>query len=128
MATNTLNKVGNFIESLELPKSIAESLLKTVEDCQHFYSDFYNRNRHVTDDLLDYREYKIENSKITLDLFLKGCYTNISQTFEDTFLQTFSLQDINNIQKAIADGRITLEYLYKDFKNNPNKNILKNVL
>lgn len=129
MATNTLNKVGNFIESLELPKSIAEPLLKTVEDCQQFYSDFYNRNRHVADDLLDYREYKITKSEITLDIFLNQCYTlGMQQAFELTFLQSFSLKDIKIVNDAIADRKVTLASLYGNFKKNPNKNVLKNVL
>lgn len=122
-------KVESFIESLNLPKAIAEGVFESVEDCQMFYIDFYNRNRYVADDLLDYREYKIEKASITLDLFLDKCYNEgIEKAFKSTFLQSFTLSNIQLVEKAIEDGRTSLEQLFSDFKKNPNKNVLKDVL
>jgi hypothetical protein len=122
-------KVDNFIESLNLPRAIAEGVFESVEDCQKFYIDFYNRNRYVADDLLDYREYKIERANISLDLFLDKCYNEgMEKAFKSTFLQSFTLSNIKLVEKAIEDGKTSLEQLFTDFKKNPNKNVLKNVL
>lgn len=129
MAQNTSSKVENFIESLNLPEKIAKGVFETVEDCQTFYSDFYNRNRYVADDLLDYREYKIAKSNINLDKFLDKCYNvGMEQSFKSTFFQSFTINEIELIEKAITDKKTSLEQLFMDFKKNPNKNILKNVL
>jgi hypothetical protein len=129
LAVTTSGRVENFIESLNLPLKEAMVLLECEEDCQKFFTDFYNRNKHVIDDLLDYREYKVEKSQKTLDLFLKECYTsNMRQVFQKTFYQSFSDSDMDLIGQAILDGRTSLEELYSGFKKNPDKNILKNVL
>lgn len=126
---HSTEKVDNFIESLNLPRAVAEGVFESVEDCQMFYIDFYNRNRYVADDLLDYREYKIEKANISLDLFLDKCYNEgIEQAFKSTFLQSFTLSSIKLVEKAIEDGKTSLEQLFKDFKKNPNENVLKNVL
>jgi hypothetical protein len=129
MSTNTISKVDNFISSTSLPESIAKGVLRTVEDCQSFYIDYYGRNRHTIDDLLDYRDDKIANSQITLDNFIGMCYTgSMLETFESTFYQSFTTDDMKMIGDAIADGRTSLEQLFLGFKKNPDKNILKNVL
>lgn len=131
MTTIAMEKVKNFIDSLELPKWIAESLFETVEEYQLFYIEYYGRNRYVIDDLLDYREYKIRNSQVTLELFLRECSfggKRMSEIFKTTFFQTFSEEDMLLVERAVTDGHTTLETLFSDFKKNPNKNVLKNVL
>ncbi len=129
MIATEKSKIGNFIESLNLPESIARVLLETEEDCKSFYADFFNRNRYIVDDLLDYREHKISKSKMTVDLFVKECYNiGMKQSFESTFYQSFTDRDISLVQEAILDNRTSLIQLFQDFKKNPNKNILKNVL
>lgn len=128
MSTNTLNKIENFIEALSLPESIAKGVLRTEEDCKAFYIDFYGRNRYVADDLLDYREKKIRDSDITLINFIKKCDTNLVEAFESTFYQSFTDRDMKLVTDAIANGKTTLQALFLDFKKNPNRNVLKNVL
>lgn len=124
-----VSKVESFIESLTLPKSVASGALRTVEDCHEFYIGFYGRNKYAIDDLLDYREYKIEQSDITLEKFLKMCENgDMIKAFTVTFFQEFSIHDMTFINKAINEGKTSLEKLYKDFKSNPNKNIMKNAL
>jgi hypothetical protein len=128
LSTIASSKIDNFIESLNLPKDCCV-LFETVEDCQEFFESFYMRNRYVADDLEDFRDNKIEKSEITLDLFLKKCYTiNMKQAFESTFYQSFTIAKIKLIEEAIATGKTTLEQLFVDFKKNPHKNILKNIL
>jgi hypothetical protein len=121
------NGVSNFIATLGLPK-IAEGVLKTTDDCQSFYIGYFGRNKYVANDLLDYRDHKIKNSNITLDLFLDMCYTNISKAFEDTFVQSFSDIHMELIEDALFKGRTTLEELYVKFHKNTDRNIMKNIL
>lgn len=130
MVTTTVSeKVENFIQSLGLPEVIAKGVLRSVEDCQNFYIGFYGRNRYVTDDLLDYRENKIASSNISLHVYLGMCEEiGLLNAFEETFLQSFTEDDIQLVTNAVVEGKITLEEIYLDFKKNPNKNILKNVL
>lgn len=125
--TNKIEVVG-FIESLSLP-SIAKGILRTDDDCQSFYIGYYRKNKHVADDLFDYREMKIEEAKVDLSTFLQKCEENeIQEVFEDTFLQSFSLIDMDIINDAIEKGRASLESIFASFVENPNKNIMKNVL
>jgi hypothetical protein len=129
VAINTMDYVSNFIQSHSLPQVVAEGVLRTEEDCKDFYIGFYGRNRYVVDDLLDYREHRIETSEIILDTFLEMCYTiGMRETFEQVFFQSFSKMEIAKVAEAIVKGKVTLESLFTDFQKNPNKNILKNVI
>lgn len=120
--------VQEFIQSLQLPQAVAEGCLFSERCCKSFYVGFYGNNRYIVDDLLDYREDKIKNSQITLDLFLEMCYTvNMLEVFTKTFYQSFTIADMDIIGQAISSGRASLETIYTDFENNPNKNILRNL-
>ena len=126
---STTNYIFDFIQLYSLPQAVAKDVLLTREDCDDFYIGFYGRNRHITDDLLDYREYKIEESKITLDIFLDMCYTKgMKSTFEKVFFQSFTSLEVSIISDAVAEGKVTLEKLFNEFQKNPNVNILKNVI
>ena len=117
-----------FIKSLHLPQAVAEGCLHSKECCKSFYDNFYGRNRYAIDDLLDYREEKIKTSEITIDLFLQMCYTsNMLEVFTKTFYQSFTLADMEIIGQAIESGRTSLETIYSGFKQNPNKNILRDL-
>lgn len=123
------SKIENFIESLNLPRDMANVLFETVECCQLFFEDFYMRNKYVVDDLLDFREHKIKTSNKTLDLFLKECYTKgMREAFQSTFYQSFTYDCVERVDRAINDGKTSLEQLFADFKKYPNKNVLKNVI
>lgn len=123
------SNVINFIESLNLQRDVASLLLESMESCHLFLERYHMRNKNPVDDLLDFREYKINNSYISLDEFVKMCYTKgMKETFESTFYQSFTSLDIEVVGNAVSKGMVTLESLYTDFKKNPNKNILKNVL
>jgi hypothetical protein len=129
MAVNICGSVEVFIQSLNLPKNVALVLFKSDLDCKEFFESFYGRNRYVVDDLLDYREFKIENSDMTLEKFTELCYiSNTRDVFESTFYQSFSLDDMLLIEKAITSGKTSLETIYLGFEKNPNKNIMKYVL
>ncbi|MFQ3543521.1 hypothetical protein Q7A53_05495 [Halobacillus rhizosphaerae] len=128
MVAITKNKVDNFIKSLDLPKSLAQVLLKTEKECDSFYIGFYGRNHYVLDDLLDYRDHRIEHSSTTLVDFLHLCNENILSAFESTFFQKFTAQDIAFISGAIDKGNVTLENLYSKFHSKPSKNIMQYVL
>lgn len=110
-------------------RELFDVLFKSVEDCNDFYIGYFGRNRHMIDDLLDYREYKLSIAKITLDKFITLCDNKVNrEIFELTFLQKFYDEDISLIEKAISQGKISLHDIFNGFKNNPNKNILKYVL
>lgn len=127
--TDSANSVEKFIQSLALPQKIAEGVFFCEDDCKTFYNDFYGKNHNVVDDLLDYREDRINKSNITVDIFLELCYNkDMLDVFTKTFYQSFTLADMVIINKAVAFGRTTLEEIFLDFQKNPNKNILKNVL
>ena len=122
-------KMDKFIKSLALPQYIASVLFDTWEDCKLFFDKFYQTNRHGVDDLLDFREHKINASTWTSQSFLDSCESNgMKVTFEKVFLQSFTDQDIAQIEKAMLDKQLTLESLFSQFKANSNTNILKYVL
>jgi hypothetical protein len=132
MAITSVSYIQSFVDSLELNlecQDLARVLFKSEDCCKTFYIGFLNRNRYVIDDLLDYRENKIENINITLDQFLDMCYNvNMLEAIETCFLQPITLLDVALIDKALSNGRTSLEVIYSEFQRNPNKNILKNVL
>ena len=122
-------KVEKFITSLGLSQYIANVLFHTMEDCKLFFDKYYQKNRYEIDDLLDFREHKIETSTWTSLTFVKSCESDgMRPTFEKVFFQSFTDQDIVQVNKAISDNKITLETLFSQFKANPNTNILKYVL
>lgn len=121
-----------FINSLNFNlegKKLARLLFKTEFCCKNFYIGFYGRNRYLIDDLLDYRESRIENLKITLDKFIYMCYNgNIRKAFEENFLQSINDEDVQMIEKAVEKGSTSFDAIYKEFYKNSNKSILKIML
>lgn len=129
MVSNTISKVSTFIQELGLPEGITRGLLVTVDDCNEFYINFYGKGDCTLDDLLDYKEYRINISEFTLDSFLTSCY-NIGrlETFELAFFQSFTEMDMVLVDEAIDSGRMTLEGFFMKSRKNPSKNVLKYVL
>lgn len=122
------NSVEGFIKSLDLPQE-STILFRTIGDCHSFYITNYGRNTCVADDILDYRESKLESSNITLEMFVSMCSTKgIKTAFQETFLQFFDGEDVALIYESLSSGKTTLESIYSQFKMNPNKNILSYVL
>ncbi|SDX94062.1 hypothetical protein [Thermoactinomyces sp. DSM 45892] len=118
----------NLINDLCLP-SIALLLLKTSGEREYFYRNYYGTNMHAIEDLMDYREYRISSSSITLEEFLKLCNNKgISIAFEATFLLQFEVTDISLIKQSLNNGKITLECIFENFKKNKNFSILKYIL
>lgn len=118
------------LESLKVPSDFYV-LFEDDSDYHLFLKDFYLKNKYLLDDLLDFREYKINKSKITFDSFKEMCYNSmvgVRKAFEKTFLQSFTDSEIEIISEAIVSGRVSLKQLFSDFQKNPEKNILKNVL
>lgn len=129
MVLTTSNQVATFIESLSLPQAIAESVLLNMEDCQVFYTEFYGRNHYLVDDILDYRTHKIMTADITYEKFNKMCNEEgMYETFKNTFFQTLTLSDFSIVTNAIDNGKTTLEKIFNSFKENPNQNILRDLL
>lgn len=121
--------VENFINSLELPKKIAKGVLRTDEDCKEFYISHYGRSKYLIDDLLNYREKKIAESTMDMDIFIKMFHEKgIKASFEHTFYQSFEDFEIDIIVNVLRSGDASLESIYNGFKESPNKNILHNVL
>lgn len=122
-------KINEFINKLGLPMEMSRVLFETFKDCELFFKSFYIRNQYVFDDLLDFREYKIKESEITLDLFVDECYNKgMKESFESTFFQPFDNSDLVLVEKAIIELRTSIPQLFLDFQKNPNRNILKSVL
>ncbi|GIN67038.1 hypothetical protein FKN04_12835 [Bacillus glycinifermentans] len=129
MYATALDSVEQFIHSLSLPFVIAKGILRSDEDCHLFYNKFYMKNRNTVDDLLDFKEYKISKSNIELNEFLKICQEEgIHEIFEQTFFQVFSPPEIKLINSALSSGKVTLTQIYNSFKENPHKNVMKNIL
>jgi hypothetical protein len=128
LSNDLIFNISLFIERLSLP-SFADVILNTEERCQHFYINYYGNNRSKADDLLDYREYLIEQNDFTLEDLEQSVYTiGIKEAFEKMFIQKFSVTEISLINKSVSDGVISLKDIFTDFKKNPNKNIMKNIL
>ena len=122
-------KMEKFITSLALPQYIASVLFETWEDCKLFFDKFYQTNKYKIDDLMDFREHKIALSNWTSQSFLESCESNgMKHTFEKVFYQSFTNQDIAQVEKAMSEEKLTLESLFSQFKASPNTNILKYVL
>lgn len=129
VAITKMNTVEDFIKSLSLPHNVARGVLSTEEDCQCFKEKYYGKNRNVIDDLLDYREDKIEASDMTVDVFMENCYTKgLKVAFHETFLQLFMSSEITLVETAIMNGKTSLVQLFANFQKNPNKNIMRYVL
>lgn len=123
------NKVANFVKSLELPQYIANVLFVSWADCVEFMGKYHKRNALAIDDLLDYREHKISLSVLTEELFVNNCKEKgIKTAFEESFYQSFSEEDVSLIEKSLGNGKISLQSLFSQFKDNPNRNIMKYVL
>lgn len=126
------SNITNFIDSLSLSsesKALAEVLLTTDGECNDFYIGFLGRNTYIIDDLLDYRESRLSVSDISLNKFVEMCDTGIIRdVFEQTFLQSVSNTEMNLINRAIFNGKISLKDIYCRFRKNVNESILKYVL
>lgn len=121
--TKTL-QVASFISAYLLPPH-ATDVLKTMDDCELFLTKFHKTNAESIDDILDFREYKLEISDMTLDTFLKLCYIGeMKEAFERTFIQSFTVEEIQFICSCLLEGKITLPQVYGKFQKNKNKNIL----
>lgn len=126
--TTTVSDIEGFIQQLNLPQE-SKVLFRTFGDCHSFYITCYGRNKHVADDLLDYREKKLKECNVSFDKFVDMCYNvGIRVAFEHTFLQQFDDKSVAVITKALYNEKVTLEDIYIGFQKNPNKNILKYVL
>lgn len=126
------NYVERFIGSLNLnisSRNLATVLLTCKEDCDNFFANHWGKNDLVFDDLLDYRESKIEMADMSFDIFEETCNNKgIKKGFETTFLNYLSPHDVKFIESKIASKRITLNEIYTRFIKNPNQSVLKNML
>ena len=120
---NDLN-VGSFILAYSLPPC-AKDVLRTKDDCAVFLERFYETTHELIDDILDYREYKLASSFMTLDIFLKMCYVGEKKNaFEEAFVQAFTKEEMDFIFQRMDEGVMTLPHLYSKFQEDPEKNIL----
>ncbi|BAB06067.1 hypothetical protein P4637_19530 [Halalkalibacterium halodurans] len=124
--TNTMF-VKNFINSLKLPK-IANDLLQSKADCMDFFKNYYRKNHHVIFDLLDYKEMKLNASKITLEDFKNHFNQSPREALTETFKQEFGKEEVGLIEERLKDGAITLDSIYSEFMVNSNQNVMKMVL
>lgn len=122
MNNNKLNTAYGLITS---NKALASVLLRSASDVKDFVSMFYKTNKYEIDDLLDYREYKIRQSRTTLDAFLEQCDDDMKIAFENNFQQYFTDSDIDMIKEHVHSGNISLATLFEKFYENIDVNILK---
>ena len=127
MRTYTQILSDTFIQLYDLPE-MAYDVLKAEEDCIEFQNCFMGKNRNAFDDLLDYREHKIDRLNISLVEFIAMCDNNIKDAFEKTFMQSFSNDDLDIVVGAVFEGKITLTTIYTNFRRNINRNIMRYVL
>lgn len=129
MVTNIkTNEAESFIESLMLPP-VAKYILRSNEDCKVFFEKYFGTNSNPIDDLIDYREDKIEEGIIDLDTFLEQVKENgIKEVFENVFLQEFTTYDIELIESQISKGVTSLEIIYNQFTSSPSLNIMRHIL
>ena len=124
--------VKYFIDSLNMNdefNKLAEVLLKNKKDCNDFYAKYLGNNNYKIDDLLDFREDKLSIEDMSFDRFMLMCDNiGIKKAFEKTFLYHFDSQIVRFIENRIENDMVSLEDIYSSFVNNPNGNIMKNVL
>jgi hypothetical protein len=124
--------VANFIESLGLTiegVALANILLKNIEQCNVFFTEYLGRNLHRIDDIFDYREYRIETLSLDVDEFISSCANGIDRDlFENVFLQSFSDCEMKLLKDAIDSEKLSLSAMYNRFSSNPNENVMRYVL
>lgn len=119
----------HLITNFKLHRETASLLLKTEEDSKNFFGKFFRRNRYSIDDMLDFRRFKVNADRKTLATFINECHNgDMKNVFESTFYQTFTVESIELINKAISEERTSLKDLFINFQNNPKTNLMRNIL
>ena len=128
-----LDGVHHLIEGLCFPsevKDLACAIITTQGDFCLFISEYYNRNAYVIDDVLDFREALLKDRDMTENEFVDACYSSYSlhalqELFTNTFLQSFSFNEIMIVMRKVMDGDITFFEIFTKFKQNTNQNIMR---
>lgn len=128
MSIDVSKKYIQLVGNIEMSDDFRIALLDTERHCKEFFRYFYRKNHRLIDDLFDYKQYRIQLENITYGQFVARCNENVKSALEQTFFQRLSNADMEKILNAIDYGKITLEQLYVNFKNNPRKNIMRYVL
>ncbi|MGV4321164.1 hypothetical protein [Bacillus mojavensis] len=121
--------VDNFVNSLKLPRAVSHAVLETTEDCRSFYSGFYGRNESALEDLLDYREKKLADSNVNINMFVQMCLDNdVEYALKKAFFTAITPNESIFITEAVRNGKVSLEEIYMFLKDDPNNNILRIML
>ena len=117
--------VNMYVDANNLP-SFALDILRNTEDCREFHENFYDSETEGSDDLMKYKQYRIENHFMTQFEFIRLFHEKGTlESFENAFLQSFSHDDVEHINGYLNAGKITLEEVYSKFNKNPHRNILR---
>lgn len=117
--------VDIFVKTNNLPPYASEVLL-TERDCKVFEESFFNESNEVSECLMEYKKFRIANSTMTLDKFLKMCYTGkTTKAFEMTFFQRFSEEEMARINDLLSSGKVSLHNIFEKFEKNPNRNVMR---
>lgn len=122
-------EIDYYLSELGIPLELGRILIKSKEDFEVFVNNFYQKNRFVTDDLLDFREFILNNRELSCHDFITLCdNTGIFNGFTEMFLQYFTHNDIVFIIKALKNRRTTMQEIYFNFTNNKNENVLRFIM
>lgn len=109
------DEVGAFVNLFPKQMVLATLLFKNEGDVKTFVEMFHKSNKYEIDDLLDFRNYKIDKSSIPLSEFLQKCELDLKSAFEETFIQSFDELFIELVKSLVNDEVITLAYIFEEF-------------
>lgn len=106
-----------------------DALFSSHDDVITFVKKFYLRNHFFIDDILDFREYKIANQKVTFDNFVDLYYNDgVRKTFEQMFYFKIEDDDAKMFELYIMNDKNKLLTIFNHLQENVNLNPIKLLL
>lgn len=106
-----------------------DALFSSHDDVITFVKQFYLRNHFFIDDILDFREYKIANQKVTFDNFVDLYYNEgARKTFEQMFYFKIEDEDAKMFELYIMNDKNKLLTIFNHLQENVNLNPIKLLL
>lgn len=106
-----------------------DTLFSSHDDVITFVKRFYLRNHFLIDDILDFREHKIANQKVTFDKFADLYYNEgAKQAFEQVFYFKIEDEDVKMFELYIRNDKNKLLTIFNHLQENVNLNPIKLLL
>lgn len=106
-----------------------DALFSSHDDVITFVKKFYLRNHFFIDDILDFREHKIANQKVTFDKFVDLYYNGgAKQAFEQVFYFKIEDEDAKMFELYIRNDKNKLLTIFNHLQENVNLNPIKLLL